>query len=74
MLISTYIKQAQERNRPRTVAGVREMVLEAGSKRVAAIMTTATTIIADPVITSTGKGSDIMVPMAIPLFGGMTVP
>jgi Cu(I)/Ag(I) efflux system membrane protein CusA/SilA len=26
-----------------------------------------------PVLTSTGKGSDIMVPMAIPTFGGMTI-
>ncbi len=51
------------------------MILEAGSKRVRpAVMTTATTIIALlPVLTSTGKGSDIMVPMAIPLFGGMTI-
>ena len=26
-----------------------------------------------PVLTSTGRGSDVMVPMAIPSFGGMTV-
>jgi Cu(I)/Ag(I) efflux system membrane protein CusA/SilA len=38
------------------------------------MMTTATTIIALlPVLTSTGKGSDIMVPMSIPLFGGMLI-
>jgi len=38
------------------------------------MMTTATTLIALlPVLTSTGKGSDIMVPMAIPLFGGMAI-
>jgi len=37
-------------------------------------MTTATTILALlPVLTSTGRGSDIMVPMAIPTFGGMAV-
>ena len=37
-------------------------------------MTTATTILALlPVLTSTGRGSDIMVPMAIPSFGGMTL-
>jgi Cu(I)/Ag(I) efflux system membrane protein CusA/SilA len=35
-------------------------------------MTTATTILAlILVLTSTGRGSDIMVPMAIPAFGGM---
>jgi Cu(I)/Ag(I) efflux system membrane protein CusA/SilA len=39
-----------------------------------AMMTAATTLIAlIPVLTSTGKGSDIMVPMAIPTFGGMTI-
>ncbi|PKP10333.1 MAG: hypothetical protein CVU08_13775, partial [Bacteroidetes bacterium HGW-Bacteroidetes-3] len=26
-----------------------------------------------PVLSSTGKGSDIMVPMAIPIFGGMVI-
>ena len=75
VLITTYIKQLQDKHKPTTVKEVRELVLEAGSKRVRpAIMTTATTIIALlPILTSTGKGSDIMVPMAIPLFGGMTI-
>lgn len=75
VLISTYIKQLQEKQNPKTVAEVRALIIEAGSKRVRpAIMTTATTIIALlPILTSTGKGSDIMVPMAIPLFGGMTI-
>jgi len=37
-------------------------------------MTTATTVLALlPVLTSTGRGSDIMMPMAIPSFGGMTI-
>ena len=75
VLISTYIKQLMEKNKPKTVKELRGVILEAGSKRVRpAMMTTATTIIALlPVLTSTGKGSDIMVPMAIPLFGGMTI-
>ena len=38
------------------------------------MMTTATTILALlPVLTSTGKGADIMLPMAIPSFGGMVL-
>ncbi|TKG94201.1 efflux RND transporter permease subunit [Puteibacter caeruleilacunae] len=75
VLISTYIKQLQEKRKPTSIKEVRTIILEAGSKRVRpAMMTTATTIIALlPVLTSTGKGSDIMVPMAIPLFGGMTI-
>jgi copper/silver efflux system protein len=37
-------------------------------------MTSATTILVlIPVLTSTGRGSDVMVPMAIPSFGGMLV-
>lgn len=37
-------------------------------------MTTATTLLALlPIMTSKGLGSDIMVPMAIPCFGGMLV-
>ncbi|MBT3421569.1 MAG: efflux RND transporter permease subunit, partial [Bacteroidetes bacterium] len=65
VLISTYLKQIFERKPPGSISEIRSNVLEAGSKRVRpAIMTTATTIIALlPVITSTGKGSDIMVPM-----------
>jgi Cu(I)/Ag(I) efflux system membrane protein CusA/SilA len=37
-------------------------------------MTTATTILALlPILTSTGKGSDVMIPMAIPCLGGMLI-
>ena len=36
------------------------------------MMTAATTILAlVPVLTASGRGADIMVPMAIPTFGGM---
>jgi Cu(I)/Ag(I) efflux system membrane protein CusA/SilA len=36
------------------------------------LMTAATTILAlIPVLTSTGRGADVMVPMALPSFGGM---
>ena len=38
------------------------------------MMTTATTILALlPVLTATGRGADIMLPMAIPSFGGMVL-
>jgi len=75
VLISTYLKQIFDKRSPATVKEVRDMVKEAGMKRVRpAMMTTATTIIALlPVLTSTGKGSDIMVPMAIPTVGGMLI-
>ncbi|TRO67060.1 efflux RND transporter permease subunit [Christiangramia sabulilitoris] len=75
VLMGTYIHQVFERRQPQTVPDVRDAVMEAGKKRVRpAMMTTAVTIIAlFPVLTSTGKGSDIMVPMAIPIVGGMII-
>lgn len=75
VLVATYLKQSFKRNKPKTVEEVREAVMEAGMKRVRpALMTTATTILALlPVLSSTGKGSDIMLPMAIPSFGGMAL-
>jgi Putative silver efflux pump len=37
-------------------------------------MTTGTTLLALlPVLTSTGRGSDLMAPMAVPIFGGMLI-
>ena len=64
-----------EEMHPATVHEVREAVVTAGMKRVRpAMMTTAVAVIALlPVLSSTGKGADIMVPMAIPLFGGMII-
>ena len=75
VLMGTYIHQIFEAKKPATVHDVREAVIEAGKKRVRpAMMTTAVAVIALlPVLTSTGKGADIMVPMAIPTFGGMII-
>jgi Cu(I)/Ag(I) efflux system membrane protein CusA/SilA len=75
VIIGTFLMQVFRKNKPATISEVRASVMEAGTKRVRpAMMTTATTIIAlIPVLTSTGKGSDIMVPMAIPSFGGMII-
>ncbi|MDP4208473.1 MAG: efflux RND transporter permease subunit [Bacteroidota bacterium] len=75
VIMGTYIHQVFEREKPNTVEAVREAVVHAGKKRVRpAMMTAAVAIIALlPVLTSTGKGSDIMVPMAIPTFGGMII-
>jgi len=75
VIISTYLKQVFDRDRPSTITEIREATVEAGKRRIRpALMTVATTILAlVPVLTSTGRGSDIMVPMAIPSFGGMTV-
>jgi Cu(I)/Ag(I) efflux system membrane protein CusA/SilA len=75
VIMGTYIHQVFEDKKPKTVRDVREAVVMAGKKRVRpAMMTTAVAVIALlPVLSSTGKGSDIMVPMAIPMFGGMVI-
>ena len=75
VVMATYLTQTFDRNKPDTLVGVRDSVVEAGEKRIRpCLMTTATTILALlPVLTSTGRGSDIMIPMAIPCFGGMLI-
>jgi len=73
VIMGTYLMQVFDKEKPSTVFAVRESILHAGIKRVRpAMMTASCAIIAlIPVLTSTGKGADIMVPMAIPSFGGM---
>lgn len=75
VLMATYMDQVFAERSPATVEEIREAVVEAARKRVRpALMTSATTILALlPVLTSSGRGSDIMVPMAIPSFGGMLI-
>ncbi|WP_373844323.1 efflux RND transporter permease subunit, partial [Bacteroides heparinolyticus] len=75
VLMGSYIHHLFLERNPKTKEEIRETVVAAGLKRVRpAAMTTATTLIALlPVLTSTGKGADIMVPMAIPTFGGMLI-
>jgi Cu(I)/Ag(I) efflux system membrane protein CusA/SilA len=75
VVMCTYIEQSFKKRTPETLEEIREAVLKAGTRRVRpCLMTTATTILAlIPVLTSTGRGADIMVPMAIPVFGGMVI-
>ncbi|MFQ5498219.1 MAG: efflux RND transporter permease subunit [Candidatus Zixiibacteriota bacterium] len=75
VIISTYLNQVFDEDKPSTRDAIRNATVKAGMRRIRpALMTSATTILAlIPVLTSTGRGADIMVPMAIPSFGGMTV-
>ncbi len=75
VVISTYLMQSFRKYQPQSVAETRKAVLDAGRKRIRpCLMTTATTLLALlPVLTSSGRGADIMIPMAIPAFGGMTI-
>ena len=75
VLIGTRLKQTFDSESPSTVEDIRQAVIQAGQLRIRpAMMTTATTLIALlPILTSTGKGAEIMIPMAIPTFGGMLI-
>ncbi|MEP0480615.1 MAG: efflux RND transporter permease subunit, partial [Nonlabens sp.] len=75
VVMATYLTQTFDREQPADKNGIRKAALLAAEKRIRpCLMTTVTTILALlPVLTSTGKGSDIMMPMAIPIFGGMII-
>lgn len=75
VVMATYLTQTFEREQPTDKKGIRRATLEAAGHRIRpCLMTTVTTVLALlPVLTSTGKGSDIMIPMAIPIFGGMLI-
>ena len=75
VVMATYLTQTFDKNKPENKKEIRAAIVEAGEKRIRpCLMTTATTILALlPILTSTGRGSDIMIPMAIPSFGGMLI-
>jgi Cu(I)/Ag(I) efflux system membrane protein CusA/SilA len=75
VVVATYLRDSFAKSQPKDIAAIRLATLAAGKRRIRpCLMTTATTILALlPVLTSKGRGSDIMVPMAIPSFGGMTI-
>ena len=75
VIVATYLKQTFRADGPKSVEQIRQATMTGAVRRLRpALMTTATTILALlPVLTSTGRGSDVMVPMAIPSFGGMAI-
>ncbi|MCF8272674.1 MAG: efflux RND transporter permease subunit [Flavobacteriaceae bacterium] len=75
VVMATYLTQTFDKETPTDKKGIRLATLEASGKRIRpCLMTTVTTVLALlPVLTSTGRGSDIMIPMAIPIFGGMII-
>ncbi|MFA9479269.1 efflux RND transporter permease subunit [Phycisphaerales bacterium AB-hyl4] len=75
VVMATYLRQSFRDRKTESVAQIREAVLHAGLRRVRpCLMTSATTILALlPVLTATGRGADIMIPMAIPSVGGMSL-
>ena len=75
VLMATYMDLTFADRKPQDRQAVRRATIAAATRRVRpALMTSATTILALlPILTLTGRGADIMIPMAIPSFGGMLV-
>lgn len=75
VIISTYLEDIFDKSKFNSVQEVREAVVQAGLKRIRpSLMTISTTIFGlMPIFWATGRGSDVMRPMAIPSVGGMIV-
>jgi copper/silver efflux system protein len=75
VVMSTYLEGLFKNRTFTSIQEIRATVIEAGLKRVRpGLMTISTTIFGLlPIFWATGRGSDIMQPMAIPSVGGMIV-
>lgn len=75
VLMMTYLQEAIKSNQPKNWLGLKNCILEAGTRRIRPlVMTTTTTVVAlIPILWSTSTGSEVMKPMAIPTLGGMLV-
>lgn len=75
VVISTYLEGVFKDRTFASKREIRDAVIEAGLKRIRpCLMTIATTVFGlMPIFWATGRGSDVMQPMAIPSMGGMTV-
>ena len=77
VLMATYIEDSVKKRKGELPSReeVRELIVSSASRRIRpALTTTATTVLALlPVLFSSGRGSDLLIPMALPSFGGMLV-
>ncbi len=75
VVIGTYLEGVFKDREFKSVAEIREAVIDAGLKRIRpCLMTIATTVLGlMPIFWATGRGSDVMQPMAIPSMGGMAI-
>jgi Cu(I)/Ag(I) efflux system membrane protein CusA/SilA len=75
VVLSTYLEDIFDHSQPGSVAEIREAVVQAGLKRIRAnLMTVCTTVFGLlPVFWATGRGADVMKPIALPSLGGMAV-
>lgn len=74
VVMATWLQQERRRSQPSDRDEFEQMIMDVGMRRLRpCLMTTATTLLALlPVMTSVGTGAGVMIPMAIPAFGGMS--
>lgn len=75
VVLATYLNQEFQSRPVRGIEDIRTTVVSAGVKRVRpCLMTSATTVLSlMPVLTSDGRGADVMIPLALPMVGGLTI-
>ncbi|WDE95348.1 efflux RND transporter permease subunit [Lentisphaera profundi] len=75
VVMGTYLKDQFKDKKTDDIESIRNSIILGAQRRIRpCLMTTATTLLALlPVLSSTGRGSDVMIPMAIPSFGGMLI-
>jgi Cu(I)/Ag(I) efflux system membrane protein CusA/SilA len=75
VVLSTYLEDIFDKTELKSIAEIREAVLQAGLKRIRAnLMTVCTTLFGlMPIFWATGRGADVMKPIALPSLGGMAV-
>ncbi|MCK6455307.1 MAG: efflux RND transporter permease subunit [Phycisphaerae bacterium] len=75
VVLATYLNHEFDRRPPRSIADVRANVISAGVRRVRpCLMTSATTVLSlMPILTSDGRGADVMIPIALPSVGGLSI-
>jgi copper/silver efflux system protein len=75
IVMMTFIREQLRRQPWTSIPQLREIIFEAGLKRIRpCVMTTVTTLVALlPIMISSGRGADVAKAMAIPILGGMLV-
>lgn len=73
VVMTTYLNQSLKKTQLNSVQDIHQAVVQGAQRRLRpCLMTAATTLLAlIPILSSSGRGADIMIPMAIPAFGGM---
>lgn len=75
VVLATYLSQEFEKRPVNSVSDIRAHVIAAGTRRVRpCLMTSATTVLSlMPILTSNGRGADVMIPIALPAIGGLSI-